>query len=201
MKAEGLKWFRGITLVAIMTITPVLFMFPGGVLGQTETENFTRLGVIDMREAIQASNAMSTIRAALDEQNVTFQAAISEEEVELLEAERELSTARSTLTEEEFNERVKAFEQRVIAIQRSIQNQKNSFDSSIQQAQSQLEQELLRIVSDIAQERSLSMVIQRQNVVVYTNTLDITDEALDRLNERTKNLTLTKIAPGSATEN
>ena len=159
---------------------------------QSDASVIPTLGVIDMRVIIQQSNAMSTIRSALDEQNADFQVAISEEELQLRQAERELNASQSLLSEEEFSAQLSAFEERVIVIQRSIQKQKISFDRSIQQAQTQLEQELLRIVSEIVQERALSMVIQRQNVVIYNNALDITDEALSRLNERTKNITLTR---------
>ena len=167
---------------------------------QTEGESILRMGVIDMRNIIQRSNAMITIRAALDEQNAQFQQSISQEELELRQAERDLNDLQSSLTEGEFADRLKEFEERVISIQRSIQSQKISFDRSIQQAQSQLEQELLKIVSEIAQDRSLSMVLQRQNVVIYNNALDITDDALARLNEKTKNLTLTR-QDSTATQN
>lgn len=156
-----------------------------------QDQGATKLGVIDMRGVIQNSNALAAIREALDEQNKTFQEEVSNEELRLRQAERELNSLQGELTQEEFNERLEAFEARVVAIQRSIQVQKSRFDLSIQQLQTQLEQELLKIVSQIAQERQLSMVFQRQNVVIYNNALDITEEALSRLNERTKNITIT----------
>ena len=190
MKGKECKRLRQLA-IAVLT----LFLPLSGVqtsFAQSENDVTLRVGVIDMRNIIQRSNAMITIRAALDEQNAQFQQSISQEELELRQAERELNDLQSSLTEDEFAGRLKEFEERVIAIQRSIQSQKLSFDRSIQQAQSQLEQELLNIVSEIAQERSLSMVLQRQNVVIYNNALDITDDALARLNEKTKNLTLTR---------
>ena len=179
-------------LAALFILLSASMLTPSLAIAQTENNASINLGVIDMRNIVQRSNAMVTIRAALDEQNAAFQSAISSEELALRQAERELNEAQSTLSETEFSDQLKDFEERVIAMQRSIQNQKIRFDRSIQQAQSQLEQELLQIVSEIAQERSLSMVLQRQNVVVYNNALDITEDALMRLNERTKNLTLTR---------
>ena len=61
----------------------------------------------------------------------------------------------------------------------------------MQQVNTTLEQELIKIVEEIAKDRQLTMVIQRSNVVIYDLSTDITDEALRRLNERTKNLTVT----------
>ena len=91
----------------------------------------------------------------------------------------------------EFESRFAQFEKDVVALQRSIQQQQNRFDRSMQQVNTRLEQELVKIVEEIAQDRQLTMVIQRKNVVIYDSTTDVTDEALRRLNERTKNLTVT----------
>ena len=179
-------------LLAFVLLLPLTHYLPNVAVAETESDEKIHLGVIDMRNIIQRSNAMTIIRAALDEQNAKFQAAISAEELALRQAERDLNAQQSELTEAEFSVLLKEFEERVATIQRSIQNQKNSFDRSIQQAQNQLEQELLKIVSEIAKENSLSVVLQRQNVVIYNNALDITDDALKRLNEKTKNLKLTR---------
>jgi len=148
--------------------------------------------VVDMKQVMQRSNAMVKIRAALDEQNALFQSKVSVEELELREAEKKLNEDRGKLSEEEFNARLSEFEKRVIRIQQSIQLQKDSFDRSIIEVQEKLEQELLKIISDIAKERGLSIVLQRQVAVIYDTSLDISEEALAELNERTKNMVITK---------
>ena len=188
MGMRALNIFRRLALVMVVTLTSSAW-----AQDSQDALPSSDLGVIDMRGIIQQSNALATIRAALDEQNRAFQEDVSAEELRLRKAERELNSLKDVLAADEFRKRLDAFEGEVVAIQRSIQSQKNSFDKSIQQAQTQLEQELLKIVSEIAQERQLSMVFQRQNVVIYNNALDITNEALDRLNERTKNITVTRL--------
>ncbi|MCE2517626.1 MAG: OmpH family outer membrane protein [Alphaproteobacteria bacterium] len=185
---RALNIFRRLALVMVVSLTSSAW-----AQDSQDALASSDLGVIDMRGIIQQSNALATIRAALDEQNRAFQEDVSAEELRLRKAERELNSLKDVLAADEFRKRLDAFEGEVVAIQRSIQSQKNSFDKSIQQAQTQLEQELLKIVSEIAQERQLSMVFQRQNVVIYNNALDITNEALDRLNERTKNITVTRL--------
>ena len=81
-------------------------------------------------------------------------------------------------------------------MQQSIQRQQSQFDRSMQQANTTLEQELIKIVENIAKERQLTMVMQRSNVVIYDSSIDMTNEALQRLNERTKNLTVTLQSEG-----
>jgi len=160
-------------------------------LAQNNPDVFRNIGVIDMNEVLQKSEAIAKVRAALDEKNEEFQSSIAEEELRLRKEERALSAERDQMSEDEFNQRFAQFELDVVAIQQSIQLQQSRFDRSIQQANATLEQELIKIVSEIAKERQLSMVIQRKNVVIYDSSTDMTGEALQRLNERTKNLTVT----------
>ena len=79
----------------------------------------------------------------------------------------------------------------MISLQRRIQAQKSSFDRSFNEAQERLQQELVKVISDIAAERGYAIIIQKQNAVIYDGNLDITALALERLNERTKNLKIT----------
>ena len=150
-----------------------------------------RFGIVDMNAVMQQSNAIKVIRQALDEQNALFQEQISDEELALRRAEKQLNDERSSISEDEFEVRLSAFEQRVVQLQRRIQAQKSSFDRSFNDAQERLQQELVRVISDIAAERGYAIVIQKQNAVIYDSSLDITQLALERLNERTKNLKIT----------
>jgi Skp family chaperone for outer membrane proteins len=171
--------FGAFALISILSTVAIAQVAP--------RQSSSGLAVVDMKQVLQRSDAMIMIRAALDEQN-----AISEEELELREAEKKLNEDRPNLSQDEFNARLTEFEQRVVRIQQSIQRQKDSFDRSIIEAQDKLEQELLKIISDIAQERGIAVVLQRQVVVIYDTSLDISDMALMELNERTKNMVITR---------
>lgn len=176
--------FGAFVLISILSTVAVAQVAP--------RQSSSGLAVVDMKQVLQRSDAMIKIRAALDEQNAIFQSQISEEELELREAEKKLNEDRPNLSQDEFNARLTQFEQRVVRIQQSIQRQKDSFNRSIIEAQDKLEQELLKIISDIAQERGIAVVLQRQVVVIYDTSLDISDMALMELNERTKNMVITR---------
>ena len=149
------------------------------------------VGVVDMAAILQQSNAIAQIRKAIDEKTAVFQKEISDEEVAIREVEAQLNADKDLITEQEFNARVAEFEERVVALQQKIQRQRSSFDSAYADAQRRLEEQLLPIVSEIAGERGFAIVVQKKNAVLFDGTLDITDEALARLNERTKNLKIT----------
>ena len=146
------------------------------------------VGVVDMAAILQQSNAIAQIRAAIDEKTTQYQKEISEEEVAIREVEAKLNEDKDLITEDEFNARVAEFEERVVALQQQIQQQRNSFDRAYADAQRRLEEQLLLVVSELAGERGFAIVVQKKNAVLFDSALDITDEALARLNERTKNL-------------
>ena len=175
-------------LVAFSLFAPVMISYASA---QTNQQPSSNLGVIDMNEVLQKSDAIAKVREVLDQRNQEFQASITEEELRLRQEERELNAAQGQIAEDDFTARYAQFEEDVVALQRSIQQQQSRFDLSMQQVNTRLEQELINIVEEIAKDRQLTMVIQRNNVVIYDLTTDITDEALRRLNERTKNLTVT----------
>ena len=175
-------------LVAFSLFAPVMIYYASA---QTNQQPSSNLGVIDMNEVLQKSDAIAKVREVLDQRNQEFQASITEEELRLRQEERELNAAQGEIAEDEFAARYAQFEEDVVALQRSIQQQQSRFDLSMQQVNTTLEQELIKIVEEIAKDRQLTMVIQRSNVVIYDLSTDITDEALRRLNERTKNLTVT----------
>lgn len=186
MMASLSHGFRRFALTTIMTTMMLAALsLANGAMAQEATSN---IGIIDMNSAIQQSNGMAEIRTFFDEKNEAFQAQISADELRLRQEERELNSLRNTLSEEDFQKRFEEFQRDVVNIQQSIQQQQSNFDRSIQQAEAFLGQELLKIVSEIVQERQLSIVLRRQSIVLRDNALDITNEALERLNERTKNL-------------
>ena len=55
----------------------------------------------------------------------------------------------------------------------------------------------LEIVGDVAKERKLDLVLNRDNVLIFRNQLDLTTIVLERLNERTKDarFEVTEVAP------
>lgn len=162
---------------------------PGGRAGVAQDGR--PIGVVDMAAILQRSNAIAQIREAIDKQNKLFEQDISKEEAAIKEAEEELNADKDLITEQEFNSRRAEFEERVVALQRQIQLQRSSFDQAYADALKRLEEQMLLIISEMGTERGFALVIQKKNAVIYDTSLDITEEALARLNEKTKNLKIT----------
>ena len=183
-----------------------LTLVAGGALPgwaqQTETTDdavFTieRVATIDLVEVLRQSTATSSVRVLLDEKRAQFQEEFAAREVDLMAREKALQSKRDLMSAEAFGEEVRLFQAEVADVQREIQRKRKSLDNAFQQAQDKLRNLAIEIVGDVAKERKLDIVLNRDNVLIFRNQLDLTTIVLERLNERTKDarFEVTEVAP------
>ena len=156
-----------------------------------------RVGTIDLVEVLRQSTATSSVRTLLDEKRAQFQEEFAAREVDLMAREKALQSKRDVMSAEAFGEEVRLFQAEVADVQREIQRKRKSLDNAFQQAQDKLRDLALEIVGDVAKERKLDLVLNRDNVLIFRNQLDLTTNVLERLNERTKDarFEVTEVAP------
>ena len=178
-------------VISIMTVAMLMLANQAAIAQETTSAPPMKIGVVDINSVMGQSTAMIKIRAVIDEENQKFQKTIEAEQIELRAAEEDLNNKRSVLDEEEFNRRLKAFENRVIVLQQKVQRQRQGFDVALEEANDQIRQLLLKIISEIATEEGYALVMLKQNVVLFETEIDMSPEALSRLNERTKDMKIT----------
>lgn len=200
MAARQKSWRLG-SVLAIAMLMPIAAMQlqsqPVAFAQTTSSSSPTQpplIGIVDINGVLERSTAIARLRQVIDEENENFQQAIEQERRELEEAERQLTAERDNLDEEEFNRRRQEFDNRVISIQQRVQRNRRAFDASLREANEQIRGFLVQIISDIAAERGFALILQRQHAVVFDTALDISAEALTRLDERTRDI---KITPSS----
>ena len=145
-----------------------------------------RVGVIDLGEILRKSHATINVRDLLDAKREEFQEQFAAREVELLSREKSLKGKREVMSKEAYDAEVRLFQDEVATVQREIQEKRKSLDNAFQQAQDKLRNVAIEIVGEIAKEQKLDLVVNRNNVLVFRNQLDLTQIVLERLNERTK---------------
>ena len=149
-----------------------------------------RIGLIDLDGVIRASKGTAKVRELLDKQRLLFQQEFSKREAALQQTERELISQRELLSEEVFAEKLSQFEIDVTKTQKEIQYRREAIDVAFQNAQAKLRLIALEIVKEVAGEKRLDLVLVKNSALIFRPTLNISDEVLQRLNERTKNARL-----------
>ena len=165
------------------------------VVAQTATESappsqsmsVQRIGLADLNGILRAADANKKVRELLDTQRQKFQDEFSVVEAELQQTERDLMSKRELLSADEYDKQIKAFQQRVTQLQQDIQRKRQAIDNAYQKSQSDIRSEALSIIAEIAREMKLDLVLNRDSSLIFLPHLNISDEVLTRLNERTKN--------------
>ena len=146
-----------------------------------------RIGLADLSGVLRAADANVKVRDILDVQRKKFQSEFSKVETELQQTERDLMSKRELLSVEEYDKQIKGFQARVTRLQQDIQKQRQSIDNAYQKAQSDIRSEAISVITEIASELQLDLVLKRDSSLIFLPHLNISDEVLKRLNERTKN--------------
>ena len=161
----------------------------GGLALPVDTVDMSveRIGLIDLEGVLRASSGAARVRELLDEQRRAFQQEFAEREAALQQTERDLVAKRGELSEADFASQLAEFEAEVTQIQKEIQYRREAIDIAFQEAQTKLRDIAIQIVTELAQEKRLDVVLVRETALIFRPSLNLSAEVLRRLDERTKN--------------
>lgn len=177
-----------ILMMAFVGFAPVSF-------AQTETTPLAaeksmevkRIALVDLDGILRAADANNRVRELLDGQRAKFQEEFRAIEVNLQQSERDLLAKRELMSKDEYEKLVTAFQARVSSVQKEIQYKRQSIDNAYQKALSDIRKLAIGVITKIAGEREIDLILNRDSSVIFLPHLNISDEVLSRLNERTKN--------------
>ena len=149
-----------------------------------------RLAVVNIDKVLRDAKATERVRELLDDKREEFQNDFATREASLLRIEKELQTKRTILSEEAYRAEVNQFQNEVSAIQKEIQFKRQALDKAFQEAQEEIRSLAAEIVAEIAGNQQLDVVLNKSATLVFRQDLDITEEVIIQLNERTKNARL-----------
>ena len=146
-----------------------------------------RIALVDIGGVLRAADANNRVRELLDGQRAKFQEEFRAIEVDLQQSERDLLAKRELVAKDEYDKLVTEFQARVSSVQKEIQYKRQSIDNAYQKALSDIRGLAIEVITKIASEREIDLILKRDASVIFLPHLNISDEVLTRLNERTKN--------------
>ena len=187
MKRYGFPLFAALCGYFVWAMPAVLAQTTTETAPASQSMEVRRIGLADLNGILRAADANVKVRELLDTQRQKFQDEFSLVEAELQQTERDLMSKRELLSAEEYDKQIKAFQARVTQLQQDIQRKRQAIDNAYQKAQSDIRAEALSIITEIARDMNLDLVLNREASLIFLPHLNISNEVLNRLNERTKN--------------
>ena len=152
------------------------------------------IAVIDKQKVLKELSAVVGIRNVLEEYLKQCQKDFIEKEEALRKEHQDIVGAEATPKDYDqallIEEKRKAFKASVLAAQRAADALRKKVQDAYEKVMEKIQKHFTEVVQGLAQERQLDCVIDRAQVVYYNITKDLTDVALERLNEATKDIVL-----------
>jgi Skp family chaperone for outer membrane proteins len=163
-----------------------LAQIPFAAASQAETT----VAALNVRKILEESAAGKSIHAALKEKRDALQKEADSLEKKMRERQQELIKGRKDMKAEEFEAKKKVFESEFVKANETIRKKVTELDKQRKQALHTLQENIAQVAADIADERKIQIVVDRELVVIVDQSLDLTDEALKRLDEKVKTIPL-----------
>ncbi|MCK5546419.1 MAG: OmpH family outer membrane protein [Rhodospirillaceae bacterium] len=192
---KSLSHLFSIALIAVWAA----LSFPHSSMAQETTASkdagqakvFIKVGIIDIVGVRTNSSAIKDIHKQITKFRDNIQATIQKEEKDLRKANDELARQRTILSPEAFNaERVK-FEKKLSALQKRVQDSKQSLGRVQAEATAKVDKAILGAIQKIIEEDGYTLILKKSSTIANAQILDLTADILKRLD---KNLPAVKVS-------
>lgn len=173
-----------------MTIRPLIvammLVFAAAVFTEADAQTLpdTRIAIVDFQLIQKNSTAMVDIQKQIEDRRLFYQEQISAQERDLRANDQELIRQRSVLSAEAFALKRREFEAKVAQVQREVQDRKRELDQAFEYGTNQVQLVINDIVAELSKQKNFNIVLSRQQIVFAENSLNISEEIIQILNER-----------------
>ena len=150
------------------------------------------VAIIDVQVILVDAKAVKNIREQITKFGTQFEEEIEKERNEIRTANQELARQRAILSPEAFAEKRRKFEQRVVKVQRLVQQRQRELDKSRNEAMIVLNKAYTEIVWKIANELNLAVILRKNQTAYAIPSLEITRKVLTLLDEKLPTVKVSK---------
>ncbi|WP_455372235.1 OmpH family outer membrane protein [Limibacillus halophilus] len=175
-------------LICLFLLGFLATSFPGAAWSQALESKVVL--IVDAQAVIRDSDAVASLQKTVEQRRQQLQQELLAQQEELRTEEQALIDRREQLTNEQFAEERRLFQEKIVQLQREVQARRGLLDQLYASGFSQVQGQLRVVVEQIAGERGASLVLQKTAVVLSSAEQDITEETLRRLNQSLPEVTL-----------
>ncbi len=154
-----------------------------------------KLAIIDVETIRNQTAVVKDVRAQIEKFRTAIQAEIKEKEDALRVATQELERKRTILSPDAYAEERRKFGERVQDVQHLLQVRKKELEGVQGEAMRTIQGTLTKIVTALAGERHLTLILRKSQTILAVKALDITSVVLERLDKQLPALKVRK--PGN----
>src|SRR5579883_3127200 len=147
--------------------------------------------IVDMQQILKEAKAAKAAQGVINQQYTAYSKEVAQQEDDLQKGRSELERQRTVLAPDAFNTRAKELQGRYDELSQIFQGKRQALQQSYNDATTKVENEALEVVVGIVKERKANLVLQKQAVLFEAEGLDITGEAVARLDQKLPSVPVT----------
>jgi outer membrane protein len=124
------------------------------------------------------------VQSTINQQYAAYSKEVAQQEDELQKGGAELERQRTVLAPEVYNARARDLQQRYDTLGKSVQAKRQALQQSLNEAMDKVKNGALEVIADIVKERRADLVLQKQAVVFEAEGMDVSAEAIARLDKK-----------------
>jgi Outer membrane protein len=172
-----------IKIYSILLVFTFLFIFV-----QKAVAEDLNIVFVDMDKIIASSNAGKKIQSSIDKFAKKENQKFDSIESNLKQKEQEILKQKNIMSKEELDKKVKSFQTELS----KLRKEKIEFNRNIikknKDATNKMVNEINKILTQYASDNSVSLIIQKKNIIIGKTELDITPQILKEFNSKVKSI-------------
>ncbi len=173
---------RRLGLAVILVVQAAAFLWFGpSTTAVADPLPPTVAAVVDYQRVLQEAAASKSIAEQMDVRREAYHNEIEQQQQSLIEAERELAKQRSVLSQEAVNAKQKELEEEVQALRSLTEKRRQQLEQVSAEALSKVEVAMFEVLTNLAEDRGLNVILPTSQVLFFSRQIDLTDEVLAQL--------------------
>ncbi len=154
-----------------------------------------KLGVLNIVRLTQSSLMSKDIARQIDGRRINFRAEIKGEEQALRKANEELQKQRVILSPAAFEQEIKLFRRKELALQKKVQQRNQEFNRLRLFTTRAFEKELNKALVEVTKKHNFTLVLRKREVLVTAAFLDITKLVLAQIDKNSPSFKIPDVLP------
>lgn len=182
-----MSMMNSIYKLASVAVLALGFAFASDAQAQNATANpetVATVMVVDYNGIMREASAMVDAKKQIRDRQVSYQQDIETRQQALREEEKQLAQQRTLLAADVFQEKQRAFQQKVAEFQKFAQARSRVLDQALAEVQGGFAKALNDVIAKVAEERGATLVLQQGQVVLFANAMNATKDVFDRINKQ-----------------
>ena len=152
-------------------------------LAKTAAPPAAVVGVLGVPEVMRASSAAQEVERVIGTRREKLAQDAQKEQATWRDIQQSVAGQRTTLGQDQLRTREHELQDRITKAQREFRDRNRIIQEAAQYSLGQIESTLIAVIRQVAESRSMNLVLHRSQVALNINEFDITDQVAAQLNK------------------